>query len=292
MSNEKVETEKSEIEKKLDELQKRLIQEQNDAGKQTIRLDSVKAGVADLAKTDSEVKQIKDTYEKAYDNFYKDLDELNCYFKQKETSVDQRPEMGNVKQLIKDLKNIRDPIEESFNEKNKKYTNAKKAFEDCKNIQNIAEKQNNFDSLKKYQKEAEEKLKNLKSLKSIIEKEQQKGKFENVCFWVTEFDNEKFDLKDKDAFNKELVDSWKNLFQAKSDYRDKEQEMKIAKIDLDTAQNQLNELDSLIKDHSDDIFSKISEIIKNNPPTSYNPPKPDNPPKPNNPSKPDTLPND
>lgn len=104
-------------------------------------------------------------------------------------------------------------------------------------------------------------MKSLKALKETIEKEQDKDNFKNMYFWINEFNNiinsVNLELKDMDTFASEYTNSEKELDEARIKYRQIEEDMNIAKINLDVAQK---ELDLLNKSLTEKILNEISTI--------------------------------
>lgn len=252
-----------ELKERLDDLKDQWQKTELDIVEKTKIRDTKKADITDLEKRLNEINQVKAAYEKVYDDLYKEKKGFIDYAATKKKIIDGALQESDKKQIDTKIENIDKEIEDGkilVKKLDDEYKLAKGKFEETKI--KLSDKQKIFDGFKIHQNEIRDKLKTLKGFKDLIEKEPEDN-FRNIYFQIKEFDKIEINLKDKDTFILDYLNSEKELYEAKSNCRSDEDEMNKAKNVLDIAQNNL---ESLTKDRNEKILSEISTINLNNSP--------------------------
>jgi chromosome segregation ATPase len=241
------------VEEELKELQG-----QFDAKQQQIKIltndsSDLKRRIDENAKKVNDVKQVSDPYKQLLDNIRTEKEGIAAIAIQKTAMVNAELD-DNAKQNIKaKIKDVDDAIKELENEKqtkidnvvdiNNKITQAKEDIENKKTV---------FESLKNYQKTVEEDLKQLKDLKTALQKEEST----KILFFLLE---DLGNIKDKsydssETLKSKLYEAQSKLEAAKAHLSEEEGELKTAKADLDA---KTKEKDMKIKSRKTDIIDQI-----------------------------------
>jgi len=250
----------SEIEVKLNELKDQLQATEVIIGKKSKERETLNADINDLQKIVNEVNQLADAYSKAFENIRKSKNELEDYAATKKTMINAALPEEDRKTVDDKIAEVDNKITNKGNEVttlNQNYEEAKSSFEISQ--KNLDGKQKEFDLLKTYQKTVDEKLKTLRNLRILIEKADEENNLPKMYFWInelnTKLDSKNFELKTKDNLRDNLYSAWKELDNAKQACREKEEEMRNAKIELENGQRALD----LLKAKRDtDILDKIN----------------------------------
>lgn len=233
---------------------------QQDSQRQIIQLtkdsEILREKIASSEKAVTDIGQILSAYVQALKTLDKERKDIEGYFETKTRMIEAA--IQNKEQVIDTTigefdKEVSAKTDDQ-GELEKKHNEAKKGYEGAK--QAADEKQKAFDSLKRYQKDAEDRLKELKNLRQEIEKEEEGSNIGAMYFLIQELRStlDRAQIKSKADLEADLYEAWSAVYSAAEDLRVKKEEWEKAKQDLE----QLNkELEALKKNRREEILKRI-----------------------------------
>lgn len=246
---------------KLKKLKEELQGKEKELGNITKERDTLKGDIASLEKIVAEVKQILDAYKQALQGIKKDKEDLDNYSKIKEPMIEAaiKDKKKDVEDAIKQVDDEIKKIEEEVKDLKKNLDNAKNDYETAK--KSLDETQHTYDSLKVLQKKIGDNLKELKSLKDLIEKEEDKNKTANMYFLFLEFENllkeTEGGIKKEDDLESALYEAWTELDEAKAAFRKNEEQLKTSKVELEAKEK---DLESAKNNRKQNILKKTDNL--------------------------------
>lgn len=223
--------------------------------------DDLKTDITYLEKSIGEVNQTVESCNKAYQNIEKEVNVFDEYVVSIKKMILSVIPDGEKKQV----EDKRDAIDRKKGDQETKvqklwgdYDTARTNFGMAQDELN--QKQAAYDDLKKYQTNIENKIKNLKSLRDLIEKADIEKEVDRkkMYFWTLELEK-KFSaepkLKKCDQLKAELESKLKELNVAKGKIRTAEDNMRLLKNNYETEKRVL---ESLITNRNKDILNEIS----------------------------------
>ena len=241
----------------LDQLKKKQQDSQTKIAQLTKDSEILKEKIASSEKAVTEIGQILSAYVQALKNLDKERKDIEGYFETKtrmiEAAIQNKEQVidttiGEFDKEVSAKTDDQRELEKKHNEAKEGYEGAKKAAD---------EKQKAFDFLKRYQKDAEDRLKELKNLRQEIEKEEEKNNIGAMYFLIQELRStlDRAQIKSRADLEAELYEAWSAVYSAAEDLRVKKEEWEKAKQDLE----QLNkELEALKKNRREEILKRIT----------------------------------
>lgn len=246
------------LDKELEDLRNEYNENQTKLGKLTKDKEILKTDITSLEKIISDIEQIVSAYSQPYSNIIKEMKDTETY--SQEMKLKNENTIKNKKVAIeKKITGFDEQIkkkEEEVNKYRKEFEDANVQFEDTQ--KNLVEKQIIYDSLKHFQIETENKLKELKNLKELIDNYDKRKETAKMWFLLLELDNllgEINNIKTPEDLRSELNKKWKEWKSAKITLREKEDERNFSKNEFEA---KLNDLDSLRKNRRNEILKVVS----------------------------------
>lgn len=248
------------IEEKLSELEIKYQAIEAEIGGKIRDKDNLKADISDLKKIVAEVSQVVGNYKKVCGKIKEEKGAIEDYNQKKkamiEAAINDSEKQDKIESKISEVEADIKSKEGQLNNIESKFKAAKTELEDAKT--DLNNKQIKYDKLKTYQKDIEEYIKNLKNLRMLIEKEEDDGNFPNMYFYSTEIEgNVGFAIMAEGELSSALYKAWQELDIAKLELREKDDKMKVAKINLETGQKEIELIKSKRREN---ILEKLKEL--------------------------------
>jgi chromosome segregation ATPase len=251
-------------EETLKQLKDDLQNTENEITQKTGEREVLKGKITSLEKVVNELKPVRNTYGQFLETLKKDKGDIEKYLETK------------VPMIHAAVQETKDKIDEKIDEFDKEISEKKedlkkikgaydKANQEYQSAQGVVvEKQKNYNDQKNYQRTVSGKLDDLKALKKEVEKEEEKRNTANMYFFSEEMTSvlETTDIISQEDLQKKLFDAWNALYLANEDLRLKKDEWDRTKKEFETAQNELQALES---NRRQEILTRISEF---NPPNA------------------------
>lgn len=250
------------------ELQKQQAQILADIAKLTKQSESLKTDIASLTDAGTAIKDVLTAYKEALPNLIKEL-------KEDETYADTKMRM-----ILCAVEKHKPAIDQKIAEYDRKIGEKTAALEQLKNRKTDAENQltqaqqdqDNKDKKYKYwtglKDDIEKKLKDIKDLKTQIEKEDDASHAASMYFLALELQQVLGSIKivSSDDLKRYLYSASDELSKAKEVVRQKEAQLATATTDLQTAQT---ELDDLVQKRRDNLLKIVATCDVPDQPKQY-----------------------
>lgn len=214
---------------------------------------ALKASIDALTKKINDIKQLSNPYKQLLQNIETEKKDIAGTAIQKtavvnnaldeETKQDISAKIKEIDDTIEVLKSEEDTLIKNVEDINKEITEAKG---------DIEKKKTDYDLLKNYQKTVEEDLKDLKDLKTSLQKEDNPKILFYYLEALTKINEKTYDSSEE--LVSKLNTAWDELEEAKAKLSGKEAELKTEQAKLDA---KTKEKDMKIKNRKDDIINKI-----------------------------------
>ncbi|MFX0201755.1 MAG: coiled-coil domain-containing protein, partial [Candidatus Hodarchaeota archaeon] len=177
---------------KLAELKKDLKVIQGEINESRVRQDTLRNDIADLEKLLSEIKQILKSYDEAVEDLSGKKKDIEDYYGNKRPMIEaaikeKKGGVGDVDGIVGEYEQKKSKVEEELVEQESKCKDAETKYEEAKAA--VEEKHKTIDSLKGAKKFIGDQLKELSSLRGMIEQEEEKQTMLNMLnmyFLITE----------------------------------------------------------------------------------------------------------
>ncbi len=210
--------------------------------------------ICSLQKKIDEIKPIVNNYSQMYSIIEKETKNIENF---SEINVLENNIKDKIDVINKKIANVDNPIkekEEYIDGLDKEYKNASDQLEEAR--KKCKGKQKSYDTLKSFQNDTINRLKELKNLKELIERYTKVNETAKVHFLKLELRNllENTSIKTPEKFESELFEKWNDLDSAKTEVKNKEEAMKKISNNLENERNKFN---LLKKDRIGDILKII-----------------------------------
>jgi chromosome segregation ATPase len=251
-------------EARLSDLKSKLQEKEAEVGKLVKVKESLRTEVAALEKVVREIDQFSNSYSHALPNFENSIQDIGEYFQTRMPEIEAaagdkketvNTKIGEVDSRIKKMQKEQRTLEEKIQKLKSDYEEAN---------QDYLTKQKDFDTVKALRKTIEDKLTDIKTLKTSIEKEE-RGEEEtstvNMYFLIKELDQQlsavKPGIKSAEEFKAILLNAWQELSSAEAALKKKEEQMRDAKEKYDMKKK---ELESLLQNRRKIILTELTNI--------------------------------
>ncbi len=245
-------------ENELNDLRYELQTSEAKLSEETKKRDELKSEITVLEKLVNEAKQVSNAYGQTLQNIKTEKEAIESYSQTMTPIIEAA--IGDKKKAVDDtVAKFNDDLNKmgkEIEDLRKKVEGVNTQLEDVK--KNHEQKQNDYNSLKTSQVAIQERMKELKSLKNSIEKEEGK-KIGNKYFLISELNNllKNTEIKSQEELKSKLYEASNDLDSAKAALKEKEDQVKTTKNEFEGKQN---ELESLKKNRRAKILEGISNI--------------------------------
>jgi chromosome segregation ATPase len=246
-------------ENKLEELKQTLNKKKGEANSLTQEMGVLSEDIAALDQVTKEVKQILDSFGQAFKNLKYDKEDVSDYLTQKKPKIEAeiRDKKGIIDETIKKLKKDIDDAGKALKDLDDAHEKAKVAYENAK--KDAEEALAYYNSSKTSQKSIEDRLKELKSLREKIEKEDNRAA---KYFLLGELEETLAKLNDmwidsQEDLKKRLYAAWTASYSKKEDLRKEKEKWETAKK---TVEDQRKELEQLEKERVTKTLKALSAL--------------------------------
>ncbi len=237
-------------EEKLASLRERLKEDQEELARQTKKQAELKEVVGNLEKTVGEIGQISVSYGQALEKLKKDNSECKEYLKMKQKMVEAANQDNKelLDSTIQEVEKEMAGMEMSVKNKEGRLNDAQKELTEA--MDPAEKRRGEHEEAKGYPKRLEDDLKKLKTLKTEIEKEEEKNNTEKMYLCIKDFEKllARTTPKSKEEVEEELFKTWYEMFQANNTLREKTERAEEAKKALEEAREGLEMFKVAIKE--------------------------------------------